>query len=448
MAGILQALGQSNALPEATEGLLNRQIQLGQIQQQKQQQEFQNDLGMMKMSMTMMADKSIPVSMKPNLNNNFSTLWNKWNPQMPMKGEMSVWPKGGEQFAQRALKIWDNDKYDMRTKLNMLASLKVEANTVGEAVDTKSMETLLTGDIKKKQEAEALQEERTFEQEKFEREKTFEAGLKGKGATKISDLQVLALQKAQVQGTDSLDEIERALVNKAVSTGGISLQVGEDGSVSFTQGGPDFLTAATQSKIQGDVLAQGDLLATIDQVESVLQEENVGLTGSVRNIMFGTAQQLGALDKVLKISSTVMRNDANLDESVMSKMFDPKLSKLELLKTILAYRFARSLDSKGRLSDKDIEQAKQSIGLGKKLVGIGDIRARLQQMRIDSQGQIERREKLQAGGETTTSEYVYGKTIPAEAHSAILDADGAEVTFQNGEVWRWNTQTSQPEKVR
>lgn len=174
---------------------------------------------------------------------------------------------------------------------------------------------------------------------------------------------------------EDLSELERGLVNKAIATGEISLSVDPDtGAISFSQGGGG-LTKPTQSKAEQTFMSGQGLLGVVNDFRDILRPENVGLVGDIRQTVQGAIQQGGALASRLSgMGDDVMQAAlANGDEINRTRWFDPNLTQMDFLSNIIAYKHAKTLDPSGRLSDRDLIEAKKSLGLEKKLVGIKDL---------------------------------------------------------------------------
>lgn len=133
------------------------------------------------------------------------------------------------------------------------------------------------------------------------------------------------------------------------------------------------------------VLDEADLtLAMLDDFESVLKNPNTGLVGDIRGIAQGTGQQTMALMQWVSGEADKAIEDIIASESdVSTNMFtlDPTLSAQELLENVLTYRLAKMSDPTGKLSDRDVEEAKKALGFNRSLTGAGDIQARMDQMR-------------------------------------------------------------------
>ena len=151
------------------------------------------------------------------------------------------------------------------------------------------------------------------------------------------------------------------------------------GEVTIEEGAIIEATPTVRTRAQEKLDEIESAIGVMGDIRNVIKPENVGLSGDLRNFVFGTAQQAEAF----RISLEGLKGDVAADLSANGftgnqfKFFDPNLSQLDALENLLAYKLARSLDPSGRLSDFDVQNAKQSIGLGKKLTGIRDVGTRL-----------------------------------------------------------------------
>jgi hypothetical protein len=187
--------------------------------------------------------------------------------------------------------------------------------------------------------------------------------------------EIISQIRAGTKTVEGLSELEFGLVNKAISTGAISLTVDPDtGAISFQQGSGGF-TKPTETKAEQTFMSGQGLLGVIEDFRDILRPENIGLVGDIRATVQGVAQQGGAL------ASRLMGNGDSISRRILqdgdkinaSRWFDPNLSQMNFLSNIIAYKHAKTLDPSGRLSDRDLIEAKRSLGLEKKLIGIKDI---------------------------------------------------------------------------
>lgn len=214
-------------------------------------------------------------------------------------------------------------------------------------------------------------------------------------------------------------------LGKPLPKGGIRLSTDKEGNVTFESGDlkEDVVTSRKQlDKIQSiDVVSAG-----FDDLESILKEENIGLSGAVRKRVFGFRQQSQAFqDFFVKLQKEVQTdaigNSSQPNKSKFSpdaklfdidKLFDESLDEQDTLATILAYRLARSLDPGARLSDVDVENAKKVIGLNSILTGKASIKAKF--------GAIRR----QLGRERQAAERRLGKKVDKFVDPTVVDVSG------------------------
>ena len=160
------------------------------------------------------------------------------------------------------------------------------------------------------------------------------------------------------------------------------IEIGSDGTVRAVFGAGEKLRPSVTSKIQDKIIVTGDTQNLIRRIRGILKAGTVGLAGKFR----GTAQNLLAASqeftglmfgqtKAIKRQITKRR-----DRVKFKKWFDPKIPKLDLLLNVLAYRSARAEEGSGRLSDFDVQNAKDRLGFTRTLANVQDLEARLEAM--------------------------------------------------------------------
>ena len=121
------------------------------------------------------------------------------------------------------------------------------------------------------------------------------------------------------------------------------------------------------TKLQESYVSDENYLATLDQVMPLLREENFGIPGGIRAWYRDIKGSGGAFDAWIG----GVRQDATLqggkgdEQFTYSKWFDESLQDLsatDMLMNTIAYMKAKSLDSGGRVSDKDVENQKRALG--------------------------------------------------------------------------------------
>jgi hypothetical protein len=197
----------------------------------------------------------------------------------------------------------------------------------------------------------------------------------------LSQSNVNLLERANEVGIEALQDIEKARVQKLLSSGKFRLEVGRDGGVTFSQGdGATGLPVSVQSRSIRTIDDSKGTLAIIDQFRDVLRPENVGLLGDLRGLVFGAGQQANVFTQVLsgqaqEIVGQIRDTEGNNVKT--SNFFDPNLSKSKLLGNVLAYRLALANNPDGRISEADFRNAARSLGVEKLLSGSGEISAKL-----------------------------------------------------------------------
>ncbi|MEE8382229.1 MAG: hypothetical protein V3R78_10205 [Thermodesulfobacteriota bacterium] len=173
---------------------------------------------------------------------------------------------------------------------------------------------------------------------------------------------------------DGLSEVDRGLVNKAIRTGGISLSVGPNGEMQFSQGGGG-LSAPSVTKDEQAFITSQDTISVVNDLRDILSTTNVGAVGDFRKFIQGAVQQGGALAEALVGAGDTITEQAIQDGDDISsdRWFDPELSQRDYLANILAYKVAKTEAPGDRVTDRDLKNFKDSLGLGKALTGIKDI---------------------------------------------------------------------------
>lgn len=164
-------------------------------------------------------------------------------------------------------------------------------------------------------------------------------------------------------------------------------------------------TEASRSQAQAAIRDIDATLPLVDTFLTSLRPENVGLVGKLRGMAFGAQGQLDAImgkdaAGALRTLRAQVQEDAlanNLregDGGVSAGMFDPNLETTEMLGNILAYRNARLLDPSGKLSDADVANSKQSLGLDKTFTSAAQIQQRVKIFRDTLKSQRAAAQKL------------------------------------------------------
>lgn len=130
-----------------------------------------------------------------------------------------------------------------------------------------------------------------------------------------------------------------------------------------------------------------NIRGTIDQLRSVLvdpqtgkkRDDAIGLIGSLKGLVYGASAQSDAFAGWLRGSAAAISEHAASTGSSFkaNRLFDPAVSKAEMLAFVLAYQQVLVNSDDGRVSDPDFENAVKSLGIGKKLTGVDDILTRL-----------------------------------------------------------------------
>jgi hypothetical protein len=160
------------------------------------------------------------------------------------------------------------------------------------------------------------------------------------------------------------------------------IEIGSDGTVRAVFGAGEKLRPSVTSKIQDKIIVTGDTQNLIRRIRGILKAGTVGLAGKFR----GTAQNLLAASQeftglMFGQTKAIKRQITNRRDRVkFKKWFDPKIPKLDLLLNVLAYRSARAEEGSGRLSDFDVQNAKDRLGFTRTLANVQDLEARLEAM--------------------------------------------------------------------
>lgn len=144
------------------------------------------------------------------------------------------------------------------------------------------------------------------------------------------------------------------------------------------------LSKTMNTNLQNAYISDENYLATLDQVMPLLREENFGIPGSIRALYRDIKGQGGAFDAWIGgvQQDATLQGGKDDEKFTYSKWFDESLQNLsatDMLMNTIAYMKAKSLDSGGRVSDKDIENQKRALGFERGLSNINDLRARLEQ---------------------------------------------------------------------
>lgn len=142
-------------------------------------------------------------------------------------------------------------------------------------------------------------------------------------------------------------------------------------------------TTATQTRAQQTLDTAADTLGVIQQFRESLRPENIGVSGDIRELGIGALGQAESFRawsdrQTQQIIDQAIASGDTIDLSKFA--VDPSLSSQRMLENVMAYRLAKINDPSGRVSDKDFEAARRSLGFGKKLTSIGDVLSRIDAM--------------------------------------------------------------------
>lgn len=125
--------------------------------------------------------------------------------------------------------------------------------------------------------------------------------------------------------------------------------------------------ASTVQKDAARVLSAGrDIKYNTGRLREIITPTNIGAVGGLKNFVGGSTAQAAALATLLNgkageiirdLSTTVDPNDP-----VSANWFDPSVGRINLLQNSLAYDIARLRDPGGKISDRDFQAARQSVG--------------------------------------------------------------------------------------
>jgi hypothetical protein len=150
---------------------------------------------------------------------------------------------------------------------------------------------------------------------------------------------------------------------------------------SFSGSGPEtagYMDKIRMRTIDDRLLAVNEANALVDQTLKIMSPGNMGLGGALRGNWQNVVAQMGSVGSALfqqqqalatGLYSQIAEGPAGddlrreLGRSVPgSPYYDPNISALESMFTILAYKQARALDPSGRLAKEDVELAQSTVG--------------------------------------------------------------------------------------
>lgn len=144
-------------------------------------------------------------------------------------------------------------------------------------------------------------------------------------------------------------------------------------------------TTSTRTGVQNQLLSIATARATTKQLLNLIKSNpnSQGVVGFIRGTaqdVMATTGEVGALmsGEMKKIADAVQTG--MLDAGVAQKFFDPSIPAIDMLSNLLAYQVARANDPNGRASDKDIENARRTIGGDKWLSNAAESSTRLSQL--------------------------------------------------------------------
>ena len=180
-----------------------------------------------------------------------------------------------------------------------------------------------------------------------------------------------------------LNAFEERIRREVKGSGGFALSTNSDGTFRLETGG------AVGTGFQGKQIEQltsiNDVLSTIDDVESIMNVGNVGFIAKVRNLTFGTQEQLDAFGQFFTGLQRSVQADIEQfgfeGDTASFLAFDPSVPALDSLEGLLSYAVARANEPGSRLTDRDLRIARDIVGLGKNITGIKGVQARLRVLR-------------------------------------------------------------------
>lgn len=147
-------------------------------------------------------------------------------------------------------------------------------------------------------------------------------------------------------------------------------------------------TTSTRTGVQNQLLSIATARATTKQLLNIIRKnpQSQGVVGFVRGTaqdMMATAGEVGQLfNDELGANGQIAQDIQNglIDAGLAGKYFDPSIPAIDMLSNLLAYQVARANDPNGRASDKDIENARRTIGGDKWLSNAAESSTRLSQL--------------------------------------------------------------------
>jgi len=149
---------------------------------------------------------------------------------------------------------------------------------------------------------------------------------------------------------------------------------------------------STGSKMEESYIADENLLALIDQAKGIASPENFGAIGRGKQLYQDIRGQGGAIASVIDSAADDSKTSGTKDFEY-DKWFDPKLSSLQVYANSLAYTYAKSLDQAGRVSDRDMMEAKTALGLARPLANMNDFMARMDALHNTTSSKLNRTSK-------------------------------------------------------
>jgi hypothetical protein len=147
-------------------------------------------------------------------------------------------------------------------------------------------------------------------------------------------------------------------------------------------------TTATRTGAQNQLLAIKTARSTAKQLRDLIKSNpnSQGVVGFIRGTtqdMMATTGEVGRLfNDEVGAGGRIAQDIQNglLDTGLASKYFDTSIPAIDMLTNLLAYQIARANDPNGRASDKDIENARRTIGGDKWLSNAAESDARLSKL--------------------------------------------------------------------
>lgn len=145
------------------------------------------------------------------------------------------------------------------------------------------------------------------------------------------------------------------------------------------------LPGGTVSRLTAQVDAADEGQALMGRVRELITPQNVGFAGKVKGFIFGVAGQAEAFSAL--VAEMTANNRADIEENNLSVnaevFFDPKLPKIRLLLNNLAFALARAREPRARqFSDKDLKNARETLGFDKSLSTKREILAALEEFSL------------------------------------------------------------------